>query len=114
MPSNKNKSTAAVKSKSSSTKKITADKKPVRGRRKAKPSTARGKTWFKRSVVFVLVPGLLLAFLFYLVFLDQRITQRFEGRIWQLPAHVYSLTLELYVGKSISAGPLNFELNLLN
>ncbi len=114
MPSNKKKSTAAVKSKSSSTKKITADKKPVRGRRKAKPSAARGKTWFKRSVVFVLVPGLLLGFLFYLVFLDQRITQRFEGRIWQLPAHVYARPLELYIGKSISTEQLSFELNYLN
>ena len=114
MPSNKKKSPAAVKSKSSSTKKITADKKPVRGRRKAKPSAARGKTWFKRSVVFVLVPGLLLGFLFYLVFLDQRITQRFEGRIWQLPAHVYARPLELYIGKSISTEQLSFELNYLN
>lgn len=114
MPSNKKKSTAAVKSKSSSTKKITADKKPVRGRRKAKPSAARGKTWFKRSVVFVLVPGFLLGFLFYLVFLDQRITQRFEGRIWQLPAHVYARPLELYIGKSISTEQLSFELSYLN
>ncbi len=114
MPSNKQKSSAAVKSKSRSTKKVTTDKKPVRSRRKTKRSTTRSKTWSKRAVVFVLIPGSLLAFLFYLVFLDQRITQRFEGRIWQLPAHVYARPLELYIGKSISTEQLSFELNYLN
>jgi penicillin-binding protein 1B len=114
MPSNKQKSSAAVKSKSRLTKKVTADKKPVRSRRKTKRSTTRSKTWSKRAVVFALIPGSLLAFLFYLVFLDQRITQRFEGRIWQLPAHVYARPLELYIGKSISTEQLSFELNYLN
>ena len=54
------------------------------------------------------------AFLAYLVILDQRITERFEGRIWQLPAHVYARPLELYVGKAISIKQLTFELNYLN
>jgi len=56
----------------------------------------------------------LIFFLIYLFVLDQRITQRFEGRIWQLPAHVYARPLELFVGKSISIKQLKFELDYLN
>jgi penicillin-binding protein 1B len=48
------------------------------------------------------------------VYLNQRITDRFEGRIWQLPAHVYARPLELFVGKSISINQLKFELDYLN
>lgn len=49
----------------------------------------------------------------YIYYLDQRITERFEGRIWQLPAHVYSRPLELFAGKSISVEQLIFELEYL-
>ncbi len=56
----------------------------------------------------------LLVFSAYLFYLDHRITQRFEGRIWQLPAHVYARPLELFVGKAISTEQLLFELNYLN
>ena len=55
-----------------------------------------------------------LSFVAYISYLDQRITDRFEGRIWQLPAHVYARPLELFVGKSISVEQLKFELEYLN
>ena len=69
---------------------------------------------FFRTIFFWLSVFFFVAFLAYLVILDQRITERFEGRIWQLPAHVYARPLELYVGKAISIKQLTFELNYLN
>ncbi|MCG6939051.1 MAG: transglycosylase domain-containing protein, partial [Gammaproteobacteria bacterium] len=66
-----------------------------------------GRT-FKWLFIFLLI-----AFSVYIYYLDQRITRRFEGRIWQLPAHVYSRPLELFVGKSISPEQLKFELEYL-
>lgn len=50
----------------------------------------------------------------YLVYLDRKVTTLFEGRIWQLPARVYSRPLELYVGKDITLKQLDAELETLN
>ncbi len=55
-----------------------------------------------------------IVFLIYLYYLDHQIKQKFEGRIWQLPAHVYARPLELYSGKAISAEQLLYELEYLN
>jgi len=114
MPSNKKKSSSADKHKAKNPKKTVAKKQQSHRRRTSKIPATRKKISFKRAVVFILLPLSLLVFLFYLFIQDQRITQRFEGRIWQLPAHVYARPLELYVGKSISAEQLDFELNYLN
>ncbi len=87
------------KSKSSSTKKSFKNKK---------------NPWYKKTTFKVSFFMLFVFFSIYLFYLNQRITQRFEGRIWQLPAHVYARPLELYVGKSISKQQILFELNYLN
>lgn len=84
-----------------------------RGQKQGRSSTGK-KTFLKRAVLFGLIPVSLLTFISYLIVLDQGITQRFEGRIWQLPAHVYARPLELYVGKLISVEQLIFELKYLN
>ena len=68
----------------------------------------------RRTVALWFIPVFILFFIVYLFILDQRITQRFEGRIWQLPAHVYARPLELFVGKPVSVKQLNFELEYLN
>lgn len=79
-----------------------------------KKSGTVGNRLFKRSVVYKLLTIFILFFGVYLYFLDQQITQRFEGRIWQLPAHVYARPLELYIDKSIAVEQLNYELEYLN
>jgi len=84
-------------------------KRPVKKR-----SKNRKKSSSKRIVFFTLLSVSLIIFTAYLFYLDQRITQRFEGRIWQLPAHVYARPLELFVGKTISAKQVAFELDYLN
>jgi len=83
-------------------------------RRPAKKRTENRKRIFSKRNVFSLLVVSLVFFSAYLFYLDQRITQRFEGRIWQLPAHVYARPLELYVGKAISAEQILFELDYLN
>ena len=113
MPPNKKTSTQADKPKGIASKKSTVKKKSSQRNRK-KNKNQNKKSLVYRIVFFLLLPLLILAFIFYLGVLDQRITQRFEGHIWQLPAHVYARPLELYVGKLISAEQLSFELNYLN
>lgn len=78
-----------------------------RTRKSRKPSS-------KRWLYFSLISILLATFVVYILYLNERITERFEGRIWQLPAHVYARPLELFVGKTISTKQFLFELNYLN
>ena len=89
--------------------------------KKKKPGKKRNtkKSWSinlrisRRSVVvtFLILFGF---FTLYLIYLDQKITDKFEGRIWQLPAHVYARPLELFHGKSISLEQLSYELDYLS
>lgn len=95
----------------------TLKKRKPRGSAKAKTSKrskSRKKSAAKKTVFIWLFSISLAAFSTYLFYLDNRITQRFEGRIWQLPAHVYARPLELFVGKTISTKQLLFELDYLN
>jgi len=101
------------KTRSSSSKKTKSSKRKIGKRAVKKRSKNRKKTVYKK-IVFVLLAVSLVIFSAYLFYLDQRITQRFEGRIWQLPAHVYARPLELYLGKTISVEQVLYELNYLN
>jgi len=83
-------------------------KKKTSKKRKQKSKGSRSKrrntkkTHTLKALSLYLAAPLLVIFLIYLYYLDGQIQHRFEGRIWQLPAHVYSRPLELYSGKSIS------------
>ena len=109
MPSDKPKTSPTKKRKTKATSKVKVTKHAVKKRAKKKKTTLLKRT----TIILVLVVSLVV-FLTYLFYLDQRITQRFEGRIWQLPAHVYARPLELYVGKAISTKQILFELDYLN
>ena len=50
----------------------------------------------------------------YLIRQDRIITQKFEGKRWNLPAKVYSQPLELYQGAKLSGEELENWLNWLN
>ncbi|MCK4674453.1 MAG: transglycosylase domain-containing protein, partial [Gammaproteobacteria bacterium] len=123
MPSQKTKSSTSAKSRSATSKlsktknnksRSTKKQKRTTKRRPSKRKSATGKKQGLKRTIKWLFFALLIIFIVYLSFLDQRITQRFEGRIWQLPAHVYARPLELFVGKSISVEQLKFELDYLN
>ena len=113
--SNKSKSTRSTTSSSSTSRASGRRKKSSRksSRKSTRKKRTKGNRFF-RTLSFWLFGFFFVVFLAYLFILDQRITERFEGRIWQLPAHVYARPLELYVGKSISTKQLTFELDYLN
>ncbi len=123
MPSQKAKSSTSGKSRSATSKvgkvktsKARSPKKQTgttKGRPRKRRAARRKKQGLKRIFNWSFFT-LLVIFIVYISFLDQGITQRFEGRIWQLPAHVYARPLELFVGKSISVEQLKFELDYLN
>ncbi|MGO1249798.1 penicillin-binding protein 1B [Psychrobacter sp.] len=50
----------------------------------------------------------------YLIKLDRTITQKFEGKRWDIPAKVYSQPLELYQGANVDRDTMNTWLELLN
>lgn len=59
------------------------------------------------------VIGLVVAVV-YLAVLDQRVSARFEGRRWELPARVYARPLELYTGLNLTAAQLEAEIAALD
>ena len=108
MPAKKSRSSASSKTKINNSKSRETKKANSRSR-----STVTRKLISKRVFFWALFFSSIV-FLGYLVILDQQITQRFQGRIWQLPAHVYARPLELYVGKPISIHQLKYELEYLS
>ena len=120
MPPKKKKSSASTRAKTRSStaakskkrQSSTPAKKKKRKPGKRRPAGRKQRRF--RSLFYLIIALMSLSFVAYLAYLDQRITDRFEGRIWQLPAHVYARPLELFVGKSISVEQLKFELEYLN
>jgi penicillin-binding protein 1B len=56
---------------------------------------------------------LLFLFVLFVFYLDRSITNRFEGRRWDLPAQVYARPLELYVGLALTPEAFEQELRRL-
>lgn len=90
---------------------------PPRKRRAPKKSKKvaqilRHRPWrgwvFRNFVLWSIVAGLL-----YVLFLDLRIKEEFEGKKWAIPARVYGRALELYPGLPLTADQLEHELILL-
>ncbi len=76
--------------------------------------TGRGVWWLLRQrLVWVPLAALTLVFIGYLFWLDHLVTSRFDGRRWNLPAHVYARPLELYEGRLLSAEGFAAELRRL-
>ena len=70
---------------------------------------------FILSFIFiVLVIMALVVSTWYVIRQDRLITQKFEGKRWNLPAKVYSRPLELSQGTTLSDKQLQLWLDLLN
>ena len=76
------------------------------------PSQQRGIVFSSLLLIIVIVGMVLLAL--YLVKLDRTITQKFEGKRWDIPAKVYSQPLELYQGANVDNNTMKTWLELLN
>ncbi len=64
-------------------------------------------------VVWIPLALVAVGFAAYLVYLDRLVVGRFDGRRWDLPAHVYARPLEIYAGLPLSADGLVAELKRL-
>ena len=81
-------------------------------RRNAKSGVIRSLLFSAKSILYFYLPVLLLS-VFYIAYLDFRVTSKFEGSIWSLPAQVYARPLELYVDKQLTAKQFEQELQLI-
>ncbi len=69
--------------------------------------------WLVKSIA-KLTLGLLLGLVIYLIYLDAKVTSKFEGRKWQIPAQIYAKPLILQQGLKITKAELVQELEFLN
>ncbi|MDX2464296.1 MAG: penicillin-binding protein 1B [Porticoccus sp.] len=81
-------------------------KQKKRGRSRAKNKSSF--RWYYRLFWLAVVAGVL-----FLAAVDVVVYQKFTGKKWSLPSHVYSRPLELYQGLSLSREQLQWELNSL-
>ncbi|MEO3864100.1 penicillin-binding protein 1B [Rheinheimera fenheensis] len=79
----------------------------------AKPKSIKG--WLKNAALFFVKSALvlLLVLVFYLVYLDSKISKKFAGQKWQVPAQIYARSLELVPGKTLSQQQLISQLDNL-
>ncbi|KAA1170698.1 penicillin-binding protein 1B [Marinobacter salinexigens] len=81
-------------------------------RKSPRKSSRNGRRpWFWRLFFRLAIIGLVLL-AGWMVYLDAVITDRFEGRRFEVPSRVYARPLELYNGAGISSGALERELKL--
>lgn len=116
MPSKKSKSQTSARSSSSSKARTLKKRVPKKSKIKKKKTSKKSvitSNIFRKAIIYPVMSAFSLLFIVYMVVINQQITERFEGRIWQLPAHVYARPLELFAGKSISIEQLQFELEYL-
>ena len=71
--------------------------------------------FFRQTAVLLLkvLCVLVLILLFYLVYLDSKISKKFSGQKWQVPAQIYARSTELLPGATISQQQLINQLNSL-
>jgi penicillin-binding protein 1B len=84
-----------------------AKKRTKRGKRRSN----RGGTWRWKRWFFLGLLTLLLGSTLYVLYLDQMVQSRFQGRRWDVPAKVYSRTLDLYPGARVNATHLQQTLD---
>ncbi|PCH84162.1 MAG: penicillin-binding protein 1B [Piscirickettsiaceae bacterium] len=74
-----------------------ARKRSKKRRPKASKKTLLNSFLYKILLLSIIVAG------FYVAYLDYRVRTQFEGKRWELPAHVYASPVELFQGFPMSA-----------
>ncbi len=88
----------------------------VRNRSKKAPPKRSGLLYWLKSGVMLLLKLLLLLVLvlaFYLIYLDSKISKKFAGQKWQVPAQIYARSTELLPGKVMTSQQLIARLDAL-
>ncbi len=80
-------------------------------RRRAKSKPPRKRFWLK--ILLLLAVPLSLALALYVLYLDQVVQTKFEGKRWSVPSRVYARALELYPQKPLTPDNLQTELDLI-
>lgn len=76
------------------------------------PDSQRGSVIGGILLIIIIVAMVFMTL--YLIKLDRTITQKFEGKRWNIPAKVYSQPLELYKGAPVDDNTIKTWLDLLN
>jgi len=84
---------------------------PKKHRRRAKSKPPKIHLWLK--VLLWLAVPLSIALVLYVLYLDQVVQTKFEGKRWSVPSRVYARALELYPQKQLTADKLLAELKLI-
>lgn len=77
------------------------------------PPSKQSGLIFGGLLLIVIIIAMVL-FALYLLKLDRTITQKFEGKRWDIPAQVFSQPLEIYQGASVDNATIKSWLDLLN
>ena len=104
---------AKRKRKTKAKKSKTAKAKTRKSARPRKKTPKRRSTRRPRRRLLQFGVGLTLGLALSLLYLDWHITRKFEGRRWDIPAHVYAQPLELYTGRELTPAELELELRRL-
>jgi penicillin-binding protein 1B len=68
---------------------------------------------FSKQMLFRLLAVAVLCFIGLMLYLDLLVTNKFEGKKWALPAHVYTRSMDVYVGQTITQKNIVDELREL-
>ena len=83
-------------------------KKPKKGQKKKGPNRFFTRLMIKACLLFIIITT---AYVFYL---DHTVRTQFEGKRWELPAHVFANPVELYQGLALSTEGFESLLKDLN
>lgn len=84
------------------------------------PSKAKANTKLKQAALYgaktlaKLSFALLLALVVYLIYLDSKVTRKFESKKWQIPAQIYARPMTLHSGYGIDKNGLIAQLEALD
>jgi penicillin-binding protein 1B len=94
---------------------MSKNKANTKQRSRPKPVRRPVMLWFKSSLVLILklTVIMLLVLAFYLIYLDSKISKKFSGQKWQVPAQIYAHSLELLPGKVMTPQQLITQLDTL-
>lgn len=91
-----------------------ARRKPRQNRSGTRKRGANKRTsWFSFRVILHVTLILLLGLAAWVLWLDQKVQARFEGKTWSVPATVYARPLELFTGQQIQVSHVSHALDQL-
>lgn len=75
-----------------------------RSQKKRATAKVQRSVWWHKPLWFIVKVALLMLVVlaFYFLYLDSKISKKFSGQKWQVPAQIYAKSTELYPGKTLT------------